>query len=114
MMFVGSWPRIHNAGRMVAHQAGNGNSKKKFAEIGLAFFMVSIGKNYRHRNTKCPKMSQFLNSLPPKRSQNSALTLTQSAPNFTYSHDLSLKNFLGEKPPGPPLLRGSVDSQENH
>ena len=43
MMFVGSWPRIHNAGRMFAHQA-MGITKEKFAEIGLAFLMVSIGK----------------------------------------------------------------------
>ena len=55
MMFVGSWTRIHNAGRMFAHAPGNGNTNEKFAEIGLAFLMVSIGKNYRHRNTNVQK-----------------------------------------------------------
>ena len=103
-MFVGSWPRNHNTGRMFAHHAMG-----MFAEI--AFSVVSIGLNYRHRNTKSKKMSQFLNFLPQNGLKITPYQLTQNAPNLTYSH-LNFKNFPGGETPGPPPSKGAASRRE--
>ena len=84
---------------------GNGNTKEKFAEIGLAFLMVSTGKNYRHRNTNVQKWANFLIPCPQNGLKIAPYQLTQSAPNLTYSH-LSLKNVPGGENPRTPASKG--------
>ena len=105
-MFVGSWPRNHNTGRMFAHHAMG-----MFAEI--AFSVVSIGLNYRHRNTKSKKMSQFLNFLPQNGLKITWYALSTD-PKCTKSHlqPSKFQKFSRGRNPRTPPSKGAASRRE--